>query len=147
MLDDLRGIVSHLSPGEGEVRMIRKVAAAVMLVAASTGCAATANPAPTESTSKTAPAVTQKPTSSPAPSAWTMPNEIGKGLQRAQDDIQALTGDAIFFTYSTDALGLNRHQILDSNWLVCSETPNAGTTITASTRITFAAVKLTEKCP
>jgi hypothetical protein len=127
--------------------MIRKLAAAMMLVAASAGCAATANPAPTETTSTTAPAVPQQATSSPAPSSWTMPNETGKGLQRAQDDIQALTGDAIFFTYSTDALGLDRHQILDSNWLVCSQTPNVGTTITASTRINFAVVKLTEKCP
>lgn len=124
--------------------MTRKVAAALMLAGALAGCATTANPAPTQSTSPAAP---QEPTSTPAPSSWTMPNETGKGLQRAQDDIQALTGDAIFFTYSTDALGLNRHQILDSNWLVCSQTPTAGTTITASTRITFAVVKLTEKCP
>lgn len=124
--------------------MIRKVAAALILAGALAGCATTANPAPTQSTS---PAVPREPTSSPSPLSWTMPNEIGKGLQRAQDDIQALTGDAIFFTYSTDALGLNRHQVLDSNWLVCSQTPTAGTTITASTRITFAVVKLTEKCP
>lgn len=127
--------------------MIRNLAAAVMLVAASAGCATTANPAPTEGTSTTAPAVVQQPTSSPTSSSWTMPNETGKGLQRAQDDIQALTSDAIFFTYSTDALGLHRHQVLDSNWFVCSQMPNAGTTITASTRITFAVVKLTEKCP
>ncbi len=76
-----------------------------------------------------------------------MPDLVGRTLQNAQDSIQALTADAIFFTGSVDALGAGRSQILDSNWQVCSQNVSAGAEFSADSKIEFAAVKLTETCP
>ncbi len=76
-----------------------------------------------------------------------MPNLVGSNLQQAQDQIQALTGNAIFITTSHDATGKNRNQVLDSNWKVCSQNIAAGTPITTGTKIDFGAVKLAESCP
>lgn len=57
-----------------------------------------------------------------------MPNEVGKTLQEAQDDVQAVSGNAGFWSNSEDALGANRSQILDSNWkVVCSQKPKPQT--------------------
>jgi hypothetical protein len=75
-----------------------------------------------------------------------MPNEVGRGLQDAQDDIQRVTGNPIFITHSKDALG-SRHQILDADWQVCSQDVPAGSTFTEDTDITFTVVKLSETCP
>ena len=36
---------------------------------------------------------------------WTMPNEVGKDLQAAQDHIQGVTDNPFFFTDSADATG------------------------------------------
>ncbi|GAA3682134.1 hypothetical protein [Yimella lutea] len=76
-----------------------------------------------------------------------MPNEVGQILQIAQDDLQRVSGDPLYLSFSTDALGANRRQVLDSNWKVCSQTPSAGTTVTATTIVSFDVVKLTEQCP
>ncbi|OBK90816.1 PASTA domain-containing protein [Mycolicibacter sinensis] len=83
-----------------------------------------------------------------AESEWTMPDLVGKDLQGAQDSIQSLTNDQVWYSGSTDLTGKGRNQILDRNWLVCSSTPPAGATITASTQITFGVVRMdTESCP
>ena len=50
-----------------------------------------------------------------ADSSWTMPNLIGRDLQGAQDAIQSLTHDAIWYSGSTDLTGKGRAQILDRN--------------------------------
>jgi hypothetical protein len=76
-----------------------------------------------------------------------MPNEVGKVLQVAQDDIQRVSGNPGYITLSKDATGAGRHQVLDSNWRVCSQNVARGTRVTDSTVITFGAVKLTEVCP
>lgn len=76
-----------------------------------------------------------------------MPNLVGQNLQAAQDAVQALTGHAVVFTSSTDATGQGRAQVLDSNWKVCSQNIRPDDTITATTTIEFAAVKLDEQCP
>ncbi|HEX3589041.1 MAG TPA: hypothetical protein VHV74_05360 [Pseudonocardiaceae bacterium] len=81
-----------------------------------------------------------------APS-WRMPNLVGTGLQKAQDGIQHLTGDGIFFTSSHDVTGRGRHQIVDSDWRVCSQNVRAGATITIGSKIDFGVVKLGENCP
>ena len=78
---------------------------------------------------------------------WSMPNEVGAGLQQAQDDIQKLTGNLIFFTSSHDASGKGRHQILDKDWKVCSQNVPPGSPITIGSKIDFGAVKLAEACP
>jgi beta-lactam-binding protein with PASTA domain len=76
-----------------------------------------------------------------------MPNLVGTNLQEAQNRIQALTGDQIFFTNSHDATDANRLQVLDANWKVCSQNVRAGSRITQDSQIDFGAVKLAESCP
>ncbi len=76
-----------------------------------------------------------------------MPNEVGKGLQAAQDDLQRVSRNPVFISRSTDATGAGRHQILDRDWKVCGQTPAAGTTVAATGDVSFAAVKLGENCP
>ncbi len=77
-----------------------------------------------------------------------MPNLRGKNLQAAQDAIQALTNNAVFFTSSTDLTGQTRNQIMDRNWQVCTSTPAPGETFTAETHIDFGVVRIdTETCP
>ena len=78
---------------------------------------------------------------------WAMPNEVGSGLQNAQDAIQKLTGNIIFFTSSHDVSGRGRHQILDRDWKVCDQNVAAGTQIQAGAKIDFGVVKLAEACP
>lgn len=80
------------------------------------------------------------------PTSWQMPNLVGSNLQDAQDAIQKLTGDKVFFTKSHDATGAGRHQILDRDWKVCAQNVKPGATITTSTVIDFAAAKLSENC-
>ena len=78
---------------------------------------------------------------------WAMPNEVGSVLQDAQDAIQKLTGNVVFFTGSHDVGGRGRHQILDRDWKVCDQNVAAGTQIQAGSKIDFGVVKLAEKCP
>ena len=79
--------------------------------------------------------------------SWTMPNLVGTDLQGAQDAIQSLTHDAVWFSSSTDLTGKGRTQIVDRNWIVCSSTPAAGAAFTATTAIDFGVVRDTETCP
>jgi beta-lactam-binding protein with PASTA domain len=74
----------------------------------------------------------------------TVPNFAGKGLQSAQDAAQAA---GFYNLASHDALGRARHQILDRDWKVCSQTPAAGTKTSTDTKLDFGAVKLDETCP
>lgn len=80
--------------------------------------------------------------------SWTMPDLVGKNLQEAQDSIQALTDNQVFYTGSTDLTGAGREQVMDRNWQVCTSTPAPGETFTADTSIEFGVVKLdSESCP
>ena len=79
--------------------------------------------------------------------SWTMPNLVGTDLQGAQDAIQSLTHDAVWFSGSTDLTGKGRAQIVDRNWTVCSSTPAPGATFTTTTAIDFGVVRDTETCP
>lgn len=100
---------------------------------------------PSESAGASASAVV--PTAAPTRS-WTMPDLIGGNLQAAQDAIQALTNDEVFFTGSTDLTGRGRNQILDRNWQVCTSTPAPGATFTKDTAIDFGVVRIdSERCP
>lgn len=78
---------------------------------------------------------------------WTMPDLVGANLQNAQDQIQALTGGAIFFTDSHDLGGGDRNQVLDANWKVCSQNVGPGAPVTSTAQIDFGVVKLDESCP
>jgi hypothetical protein len=83
-----------------------------------------------------------------AADTWTMPNLIGHDLQGAQDAIQSLTSDAVWFSGSTDLTGKGRMQIDDRNWVVCTSTPAPGASFTTDTKINFGVVKKgIESCP
>lgn len=79
--------------------------------------------------------------------SWTMPNLVGMDLQGAQDAIQSLTHDQVWYSGSTDLTGKGRAQIVDRNWSVCGSTPAPGVTFRATTSIDFGVVRDTEKCP
>src|SRR3954454_4952947 len=70
---------------------------------------------PPASTAATSP--NQAPASSPAA---VMPNEVGKGLQEAQDDLQAK--GVAGFSVSHDLTGQTQFQVNDRAWQVCSQT-------------------------
>ena len=79
---------------------------------------------------------------------WTMPNLIGKDLQGAQDAIQSLTAEGVWYSGSTDLTGKGRMQLDDRNWVVCTSTPAPGAAITENTKIDFGVVKKDiESCP
>jgi hypothetical protein len=125
------------------------VAAAPSIVAQTSSAAPTPSPNPTPPKTSAGPSSAAPTVVAPAPAAptsWTMPNEVGRVLQTAQDDIQRVTGNPLFVTHSTDARG-SRSQVLDSNWKVCGQNIRAGQQFDSSTRITFSAVKLSETCP
>ena len=62
----------------------------------------------------------------PAAATAVMPDVTCMNLQLAQDTIQ----DAgVFYSRSEDATGRGRRQVLDRNWIVVSQTPEAGATI------------------
>ena len=92
-------------------------------------------PAPTASVDPAAPA---------EPVQFTMPNVVGVNLQLAQDTLQALGS---YLMDQTDATGLGRFQVDDSNWQVCSQDPAPGAVVPVETVVTLAAVKLSETCP
>ncbi|MBP2325984.1 hypothetical protein JOF56_006369 [Kibdelosporangium banguiense] len=78
---------------------------------------------------------------------WAMPNLVGSNLQKAQDQIQKLTGNPVFITRSHDATGKKRNQVVDSHWKVCSQNIAPGSQISTQSNIDFGAVKNEETCP
>lgn len=79
---------------------------------------------------------------------WSMPNLIGQDLQSAQDAIQSMTNDGVWYSDSNDLTGKGREQVMDRNWQVCTSTPPPGATITSNTSITFGVVRIdSESCP
>jgi hypothetical protein len=75
---------------------------------------------------------------------FVMPNVVGQVLQTAQDRLQSLGS---YVMDQQDAGGLERLQMLDSNWKVCSQKPSPGAKIATSDLVTLASVKLEETCP
>ncbi|NHA66847.1 PASTA domain-containing protein [Phycicoccus flavus] len=73
-----------------------------------------------------------------------MPKLVGKNLQLAQDILQSKDS---YLLDQEDAAGLDRIQVLDSNWKVCSQDPKAGTKVSIDALITLSSVKLDEGCP
>lgn len=73
-----------------------------------------------------------------------VPKLIGMGLQTAQDSAQAAGFRNLT---SHDSSGRGRHQILDRDWKVCSQTPAAGKAAPRDSRIDLGAVKVSETCP
>ena len=55
--------------------------------------------------------------------------KCGMDLQEAQNLVQKVTGEPLFFSRSEDATGQGRSQLVDRNWTVIRSTPPAGTPI------------------
>ncbi|MFE5596673.1 PASTA domain-containing protein [Streptomyces sp. NPDC056549] len=100
------------------------------------------NEAPTVTETVTAPADAPAAVQGDAEQR-TLPNMVGKDLQLAQDTAQAA---GFYALASRDATGQGRMQVLDRNWVVCSQTPASGQQSTDVT-VTFLVVKDDETCP
>ncbi|MEU0199145.1 MULTISPECIES: PASTA domain-containing protein [unclassified Streptomyces] len=72
----------------------------------------------------------------------TLPDLVGQDLQAAQDEAQAA---GFYVLDDQDASGQNRLQVMDRNWVVCSQEPSAGTHPT-DTKVVLFAVKDGESC-
>jgi hypothetical protein len=127
--------------------LVTAVLAAAIAVA---GCSAahpttSASTAPAQSAS-TAPAQSASTAPAQSSTSFTMPNEIGHVLQDAQDDLQRVSGNSVYYSRSHDLLG-NRHQILDRDWRVCTQNIAKGAIVSESDTVDFGVVKLSESCP
>jgi PASTA domain len=93
-----------------------------------------------------APTLKPKVEKAPAPAdvTFTMPALVGMVLQDAQDLLQT---KGSYVMDQQDARGLERLQVLDANWKVCSQSPKKGTNVATDTTIVVRSVKLIESCP
>jgi PASTA domain len=93
------------------------------------------------------PPTTAAPTTQAAPTGvnFTMPDFVGMDLQSAQNLVQQ---NGVFLSRSHDLLG-SRHQVVDSNWIVCDQNIPAGQQVTGDAEgvIDFGVVKREESCP
>jgi hypothetical protein len=122
----------------------------VSTASSSASTAAPTTPAPTVSVPPTSVPTRPAPTTSaPAASAtgvdFAMPDVVGMDLQSAQDLIQT---HGVFLSVSHDLRG-SRHQVLDSNWLVCDQNIPPGEQVSgdAEGKIDLGVVKREESCP
>lgn len=76
-----------------------------------------------------------------------MPDAVGMDLQSAQDLLQEEAGDFLYISMSEDATGEDRMQLIDSNWVVCSQNIAPGAAVTADVNVIFYVVKDDESCP
>lgn len=83
----------------------------------------------------------------PSGRTFVLPDATGQNLQIAQDNVQEASGDPLFVSFSEDATGADRAQILDSGWVVCSQKPAAGTEVRRSAFVTFFVARAGEDCP
>lgn len=101
----------------------------------------TAPPPPPAEAVATQPAPTPPPSPPPAPAASakiTVPNVVGADHQLAQDTMQAA---GFYLLEEEDATGQGRALLFDRNWTVVSQSPSAGSKVSADTTITLRAKK------
>ncbi|WP_338837746.1 PASTA domain-containing protein [Gordonia polyisoprenivorans] len=98
---------------------------------------------PSTTVATTQNAVPPAATTTAAAEPATMPNVVCMNLQAAQNAIQRA---GVFFSRSEDATGEGRRQIVDSNWIVVSQTPPAGSPVTEGQAV-LSAVKIGEPNP
>ena len=83
----------------------------------------------------------------PAAGGFPMPDAVGMDLQQAQDVLQEVSGEMLYVSSSEDATGEGRAQLIDSNWIVCSQNVEPGAMVTADLNVIFFVVKDDETCP
>lgn len=102
------------------------------------------SPSATPTTAGTPAATTTATPKATAAAPKAVPNFVGKGLQSAQNAAQVA---GFYNLASHDASGRDRHQILDRDWQVCSQSPIPGTSAPVHAKLDFGAVKTNETCP
>ncbi|MCX4671830.1 PASTA domain-containing protein [Streptomyces sp. NBC_01381] len=116
----------------------------LLCFAGATACGGDDSPGETPTPTKTVTETTEAPAETePAAEQAVLPNLVGKSLQDAQDTAQA---NGFYLLDSRDATGMDRFQVLDRNWVVCSQMPEPGRHPTDVT-VTFDVVKDDESCP
>jgi len=85
--------------------------------------------------------VSDEGTGSSSSGKVTVPNEVGKNHQAAQDDMQA---HGLYNLSEEDATGQGRMLILDRNWKVVSQSPAPGTKASEDATITLRSKKYTD---
>ncbi len=145
----LAGAVALLAVGGcgGESQTAQSPSTVTVISTETTTATATAKPS---ESSTAAPESTPGTTTSTSndEATFLMPNLVGKVLQTAQDEMQRVSGNPVFYTSSTDATGAGRRQIRDRNWVVCSQSVPPGTVVPVHGRtIDFSVVKTGETCP
>ena len=131
-------------------RAARLIAVLTVPAATLVGCGGGPPSSTTVTVTSTASAASAAPVdqSGGSGSSWTMPNLVGMNLQDAQDAIQQLTNNDVFYTRSTDLTGQARNQLMDRNWQVCASTPAPGESFNRDTAIDFGVVRIdSEICP
>jgi hypothetical protein len=100
----------------------------------------TQTPAPAATSSAPAPVTATAPVVD-----FAMPALVGLDLQSAQNAIQA---NGVFLSRSHDLLGM-RNQVVDSNWVVCTQNIPAGEQVTGDAEglIDLGVVEREELCP
>lgn len=75
---------------------------------------------------------------------FTMPALVGRNLQVAQDMLQARGS---YLLDQVDATSQDRFQLIDSQWQVCHQSPQAGAHVLKTKIVRLETVKLDENCP
>ena len=112
--------------------------AATPASASTPGSAATSTPAGVAPTPVTQP---QAATPSPVPALVVVAGCVGTNYQLAQDIWRAA---GLIVLPATDALGLHRLPIIDSNWIVVAQNLSPGSKVTSGSAITATVKKYTD---
>ena len=146
----------HLPMDQVRARRVTPVLRISAVVGTALACAAlvsacsstpTASPtvtvtAPPTATTALAPPVEPAPADPGGSGKITVPNGVGKNYQDAQD---LWRGSGLSVGVAEDATGANRLPVLDSGWVVLSQTPAAGTKVAPDTVITATVKKYTDR--
>ena len=76
-----------------------------------------------------------------------MPDATSLSLQDAQDAVQVIMADPLFYSESEDASAADRSQVLDAGWKVCSQEPAPGSALTDNSYVVFYVMRVSEECP
>ncbi len=143
-------VVGTIGSALGDDDESPSTAASASSSAASSSAAQEPTVAPTPSVAAVAPPATTAapvpPTTEAAPTAtFAMPDLVGLDLQTAQDLVQT---NGVFLSVSHDLLG-SRNQVVDSNWVVCTQNIPVGQQVStdAEGEIDLGVVKREERCP